>query len=55
MTGTELLREIAGTSGWPHIVRVIISTDGSAARREEVRDLDVRLLCRKTVSPGGDS
>ena len=35
MNGTELLRQIAARSCWNHIVRVIVSTDGSAARREK--------------------
>ena len=30
MSGTELLRQMAGR-GWNHIVRVIVSTDGSSA------------------------
>jgi two-component system chemotaxis response regulator CheY len=50
MTGTELLRVVAAR-GWTHIVRVIVSTDGSAARREEVRDLDVRLYVDKPFAP----
>ncbi len=50
MTGTELLREIAAR-GWRHILRVIVSTDGSTARREEVRDLDVRMYVDKPFAP----
>jgi two-component system chemotaxis response regulator CheY len=50
MTGPELLRVVAAR-GWTHIVRVIVSTDGSAARREEVRDLDVRLYVDKPFAP----
>lgn len=50
MTGTELLREIYAR-GWRHILRVIVSTDGSAARREEVRDLDVRMYVDKPFAP----
>lgn len=50
MTGTELLRQIAAR-GWTHIVRVIVSTDGSSARREEVRDLDVRMYVEKPFAP----
>jgi two-component system chemotaxis response regulator CheY len=50
MSGTELLRVVAAR-GWTHIVRVIVSTDGSAARREEVRDLDVRLYVDKPFAP----
>jgi two-component system chemotaxis response regulator CheY len=51
MTGTELLREMATHDEWRAIVRVIVSTDGSAARREEVRDLDVRLYVDKPFAP----
>jgi len=50
MTGTELLRQMAAR-GWTHIVRVIVSTDGSSARREEVRDLDVRMYVEKPFAP----
>jgi len=50
MTGTELLRQMAAR-GWTHIVRVIVSTDGSEARREEVRDLDVRMYVEKPFAP----
>ena len=35
MTGAELLREIAANERWRSLRRVIISTDGSAARRDE--------------------
>jgi two-component system chemotaxis response regulator CheY len=51
MSGTELLRRVAAKSCWNHIVRVIVSTDGSAARREEVRNLDVRLYVDKPFAP----
>jgi two-component system chemotaxis response regulator CheY len=34
MSGTELLREMAHRD-WDHVLRVIVSTDGSAARREK--------------------
>jgi two-component system chemotaxis response regulator CheY len=50
MNGTELLREMLAR-GWSHILRVIVSTDGSAARREEVRDLDVALYIDKPFAP----
>jgi two-component system chemotaxis response regulator CheY len=50
MNGTELLREMRAR-GWSNIVRVIVSTDGSAARREEVRDLDVSLYIDKPFAP----
>ncbi|MDP1569156.1 MAG: response regulator [Vicinamibacterales bacterium] len=51
MTGTELLREIERRGQWPDLVRVIISTDGSAARREEVSDLHVKCYVEKPFRP----
>jgi two-component system, chemotaxis family, chemotaxis protein CheY len=51
MTGTELLRAIAADARWKNLLRVIISTDGSEARRNEVRDLDVRLYVEKPFRP----
>ncbi len=51
MTGTELLREIMRRGLWKNMVRVIISTDGSAARREEVSDLGVRCYVEKPFRP----
>jgi two-component system chemotaxis response regulator CheY len=51
MTGTELLRAIAGDARWKDLLRIIISTDGSEARRNEVRDLDVRLYVEKPFRP----
>ena len=51
MTGTELLRAIAKDQRWKDVLRVIISTDGSEARRNEVRDLDVRFYVEKPFRP----
>ena len=51
MTGTELLREIGKHDRYRNLTRVIISTDGSTARREEVRDLNVRLYVEKPFRP----
>lgn len=51
MTGTELLREIGRRDRWKHVVRVIVSTDGSSARRDEVRDLQVQLYVEKPFRP----
>lgn len=51
MTGTELLREIGRRDRWKHLVRVIVSTDGSIARRDEVRDLQVQLYVEKPFRP----
>jgi two-component system chemotaxis response regulator CheY len=50
MTGPELLRAMAGRD-WDHIQRIIVSTDGSEARREEVRDLKVRSYVAKPFAP----
>ena len=51
MTGTELLREISNKERWAKLRRVIISTDGSAARRDEAAGLDVRWYLEKPFSP----
>ena len=51
MSGTELLREIERRGEWKDLVRVIISTDGSAARREEVSELHVRCYVEKPFRP----
>jgi len=51
MTGIELLRQIEGHERWQHIVRVIISTDGSEARRNEAGALNVRLYVEKPFRP----
>ena len=51
MSGAELLREIALHDRWRGMSRVIISTDGSTARREEAADLDVRCYLEKPFSP----
>jgi two-component system, chemotaxis family, chemotaxis protein CheY len=51
MTGTELLREVHRRARWPHLLRVVISTDGSSALRDEVRDLNVELYVQKPFRP----
>jgi two-component system chemotaxis response regulator CheY len=51
MTGIELLREIGRHERYRNLTRVVISTDGSTARREEVRDLNVRLYVEKPFRP----
>jgi len=51
MTGTELLRTINSDERWKNLLRVIISTDGSEARREEVAELNVRLYVEKPFRP----
>lgn len=50
MTGVELLREM-NTRGYTQVRRVVVSTDGSDARRDEVRDLDVNLYIKKPLAP----
>ena len=50
MSGTELLSEMAARN-WSHILRVIVSTDGSAARQDAVRDLGVTLYVEKPFTP----
>jgi two-component system, chemotaxis family, chemotaxis protein CheY len=51
MSGTELLRAIDHAGRWPDLLRVIISTDGSAARRAEADALHVRLYVEKPFRP----
>ena len=51
MTGTELLRAIEQDGRWRDLLRVIISTDGSAARRAEADELHVRLYVEKPFRP----
>jgi len=51
MNGAELLRELAQNDRWRNLIRVIISTDGSTARRDEAASLDVRCYLEKPFSP----
>jgi len=51
MNGAELLRALADDERWNGLTRVIISTDGSTARREEAAELDVRCYLEKPFSP----
>jgi two-component system chemotaxis response regulator CheY len=51
MSGTEMLREIALNDRWSRLSRVIISTDGSTARREEATEFDIRCYLEKPFSP----
>jgi two-component system chemotaxis response regulator CheY len=50
MNGVELLREIEAR-GWTHLTRIVVSTDGSETRREEVSALGVRLMVEKPFAP----
>ena len=51
MNGAELLHALADDERWSGLTRVIISTDGSTARREEAAGLDVRCYLEKPFSP----
>jgi two-component system chemotaxis response regulator CheY len=51
MTGVELLKRMAAESRWSHVLRVIISTDASDVRRQEVSELKVRHYVQKPVRP----
>lgn len=51
MNGLDLLREIATDKRWRNLVRVIISTDGSNARRDEAAGLEVSCYLEKPFSP----
>ena len=51
MSGTELLQEIAKRDKWNNLLRVIISSDGSEARRAAVADLNVRMFVEKPLRP----
>ena len=51
MNGVELLRQIRQRPEWRQIICVIISTDGSDARKQEVSELDVRAYLEKPFSP----
>jgi two-component system chemotaxis response regulator CheY len=51
MTGTELLREVVKRVEWQHIRRVIVSTDGSQARRAEGADLHAHAYVEKPFRP----
>jgi len=48
---SAMMRAIAAAARWKALLRVIISTDGSEARRHEVWDLDVRLSVEKPFRP----
>ena len=51
MSGDDLLRKLAGNKRWRGLTRVVISTDGSTARREEAAELSVRCYLKKPFSP----
>ncbi len=51
MTGVELLRELADDERWNDLARVVISTDGSECRRQEVATLAVCRYLEKPITP----
>jgi two-component system, chemotaxis family, chemotaxis protein CheY len=51
MSGADLLRRVANDDRWRRLTRVIISTDGSEARREQAAGLSVRCYLQKPFSP----
>jgi len=51
MNGADLLRRVATNDRWRRLTRVVISTDGSTARREEAAELSVRCYLKKPFSP----
>jgi two-component system, chemotaxis family, chemotaxis protein CheY len=51
MNGIELLRRMAEQKRWDHVLRVIISTDGSDVRRQQVSGLQVCQYVQKPVRP----
>lgn len=51
MNGADLLRRIKSNDRWRDLTRVIISTDGSTARRDEAAELSVRCYLKKPFSP----
>ena len=51
MNGADLLRRVAGDDRWRNLTRVIISTDGSEARRDQAAELSVRCYLQKPFSP----
>ena len=50
MSGADLLRRVASDDRWRHLTRVIISTDGSEARREQAAGMSVRCYLQKPFS-----
>lgn len=53
MNGADLLRAMQAVPQWNDIVRVVISTDGSDARRAEMAALGVKLYLEKPIRPEG--
>ena len=51
MNGVELLRQVNQRPDWQAILRVVVSTDGSTARRVELSSLKVRCCVEKPFRP----
>ena len=51
MNGMELLQCVATGERWQHMARLVISADGSHARRAEARRLGVRSYVNKPIRP----
>ena len=51
MNGAELLRAVNERPEWDHVLRVVVSTDGSTARRVELSALKVRCCVEKPFRP----
>jgi len=51
MSGADLLREVNSRAACDHILRIVISSDGSTARRAELGELKVRGSVEKPFRP----
>src|SRR5262245_967243 len=51
MNGIELLQAINDRPEWAHLLRVVVSTEGSTARRVELSALKVRTCLEKPFKP----
>jgi two-component system chemotaxis response regulator CheY len=51
MSGTELLQALRDRARWPRLVTVVVSTDGSDARYDEMQGLNVTRFVSKPFPP----
>jgi two-component system chemotaxis response regulator CheY len=51
MNGAELLREVDSREVWKGLARIIVSTDGSSARRQELDVFHVKAYVEKPFDP----
>lgn len=51
MDGAELLRAVSARRDWDHMMRIVVSTDGSTTRRVELSTLNVRTCIEKPFQP----